>query len=147
MFGLTYRESGLENNIIILGAKTGTSRFNFIHVGYVNDIRCDEYVISRTANYKSGAVAGKPDVINVVSVHYNGDKSSLYCNATKLADFKAEQLNDAIELNLGNRVSQGLTHSDFKGIIYDCIVQKGEMTDYRIKQIHGYLDYKWISNS
>ena len=147
MFAQTNRGAGLENNVVILGVKTANPNFNFAHVGYVNDIQYKEFVVSKLANYQSGAVAGKPDVINIVSVHYNGSDSYLSCNGIQLPKFEAETLNPAIEWNLGNRVSQGSTRSDFKGIVYDFIVQRGTMTDYRIDQIHDYLNYKWISNS
>ena len=119
MFGLTYRQSGLENNIVVPGVKTDNPNFNFMHVGYVNDIQYKEFVISRMASYKTGAVAGKPNVISIVSVHYNGNDSYLYCNGIKLTKFQAETLKPAIELNLGNRVSQGSPKSDFNGIIYN----------------------------
>ena len=141
-----YRGEGLENNVIVLGAKGYNPTFNFIHVGYNEDIYFSRGEVSRTANYIDGAVAGKPGIIIILSVHYNGDKSSLYCNNNKSTDFKAEYLGDATELNLGNIVSQGSNSSNFKGWIYDFIVQRGPMSEYRIKQIHEYLKYKWQYN-
>ena len=119
MFGLTNRTKGTENSIIVLGAKHPNTTFNFINVGYNEEVYIGKEAVFRSANYKNGAVACKPDVKIVLSVHYNGDKSSLYCDGIKLTDFKAENLNNVIELNLGNRVSQGSNHSDFKGWIYD----------------------------
>ena len=79
MFISRNRGKGLENNIAILGVDTENSLYNFSHVGYDYDYQYNGTVISRIANYKPGAIAGKPGIINVVSVHYQGTHYSIQC--------------------------------------------------------------------